>query len=164
MANQGIRGFYQVTQIIKDQLLDDRNISTVTTGDIAQVNLRKQDIFPLAHILINSATIEEQALRFNITLLTMDVVNRSKAEVTDLFTGDNNDQDILNTQLAVINKVIQVLKRGGLHAGTSAIAEGNPYQLDGDPSCEPFYDRFENELAGWSCNMDILIYNDITIC
>ena len=164
MANQGIRGFYQVTQIIKDQLLDDRNISTVTTGDIAQVNLRKQDIFPLAHILINSATIEEQALRFNITLLTMDVVNRSKAEVTDLFTGDNNDQDILNTQLAVINKVIQVLKRGGLHAGTSTIAEGNPYQLDGDPSCEPFYDRFENELAGWSCNMDILIYNDITIC
>jgi hypothetical protein len=164
MANQGIRGFYQVTQIIKDQLLDDRNISTVTTGDIAQVNLRKQDIFPLAHILINSATIEEQALRFNITLLTMDVVNRSKAEVTDLFTGDNNDQDILNTQLAVINKVIQVLKRGGLHAGTSTLAEGNPYQLDGDPSCEPFYDRFENELAGWSCNMDILIYNDITIC
>jgi hypothetical protein len=164
MANQGIRGFYQVTQIIKDQLLDDRNISTVTTGDIAQVNLRKQDIFPLAHILINSATIEEQALRFNITLLTMDVVNRSKAEVTDLFTGDNNDQDILNTQLAVINKVIQLLKRGGLHAGTSTLAEGNPYQLDGDPSCEPFYDRFENELAGWSCNMDILIYNDITIC
>ena len=94
----------------------------------------------------------------------MDIVNRSKAQVTDLFTGDNNDQDILNTQLAVINKLIQVLKRGGLYDGSSGVAQNNAYQLDGDPSCEPFYDRFDNELAGWSCNMDILIYNDITIC
>jgi len=164
MSNQGIRGFYQITETIKDQLLSDRNISTVTTGDIADINLRKQDIFPLAHILINSVTIEEQVLRFSITVLTMDIVNRSKAQVTDLFTGDNNDQDILNTQLAVINKLIQVLKRGKLYDASSAIAQNNAYQLDGDPSCEPFYDRFENELAGWSCNMDILIYNDITIC
>ena len=164
MSDQGIRGFYQITETIKDQLLSDRNISTVTTGDIADINLRKQDIFPLAHILINSVTIEEQVLRFSITVLTMDIVNRSKAQVTDLFTGHNNDQDILNTQLAVINKLIQVLKRGKLYDGSSAIAQNNAYQLDGDPSCEPFYDRFENELAGWSCNMDILIYNDITIC
>ncbi len=164
MSNQGIRGFYQVTETIKDQLLSDRNISTVTTGDISDINLRKQDIFPLAHILINNVTIQEQVLRFNITVLTMDIVNRSKAQVTDLFTGDNNDQDILNTQLAVINKLIQVLKRGGLYYGSSGVAQNNAYQLDGDPSCEPFYDRFDNELAGWSCNMDILIYNDITIC
>ena len=108
MSNQGIRGFYQVTETIKDQLLSDRNISTVTTGDISDINLRKQDIFPLAHILINNVTIQEQVLRFNITVLTMDIVNRSKAQVTDLFTGDNNDQDILNTQLAVINKLIEV--------------------------------------------------------
>jgi hypothetical protein len=164
MSNQGIRGFYQVTETIKDQLLSDRNISTVTTGDISDINLRKQDIFPLAHILINNVTIQEQVLRFNITVLTMDIVNRSKAQVTDLFTGDNNDQDILNTQLAVINKLIQVLKRGGLYDGSSSVAQNNAYQLEGDPSCEPFYDRFDNELAGWSCNMDILIYNDITIC
>ena len=42
MSNQGIRGFYQITQIIKDQLLEDINIKTVTTGDISDINLRKQ--------------------------------------------------------------------------------------------------------------------------
>ena len=26
------------------------------------------------------------------------------------------------------------------------------------------YDRFDNELAGWTATMDILIYNDIRIC
>ena len=86
----------------------------------------------------------------------MDIVNRSKEETVDIFTGNNNEQDILNTQLAVLNKLIQFLKRGQLHT--------DMYQLDGDPVCESFYDRFENELAGWSANMDIIIYNDITIC
>ena len=156
MSNQGVRGFYQVSETIKNQLLDDININTVTTGDITQINLRKQDIFPLGHIIINSVTIEEQVLRFNITLLTMDIVNMQKQETIDIFTGNTNEQDILNTQLSVINKIVQVLKRGTLYT--------NKYQLDGDPVCDPFYDRFENELAGWSANMDIIINNDITIC
>ena len=86
----------------------------------------------------------------------MDIVNQSKEETVDIFTGNNNVQDILNTQLTVLNKLIQLLNRGTLHT--------DMYQLDGDPSCEPFYDRFENELAGWTATMDILIYNDITIC
>jgi hypothetical protein len=38
------------------------------------------------------------------------------------------------------------------------------YQLDGNASLVPFMDRFENQLAGWSADMDILIYNDIYIC
>jgi len=83
-------------------------------------------------------------------------VDQSKTETLDRFTGNNNEQDILNTQLAVINKLVQVLRKGQLYI--------EKYQLDGNPSCEPFYDRFENMLAGWTCTMDVLIHNDITIC
>jgi len=156
MSNQGVRGFYQVTNIIKDQLLKDQNINTVTSGDLSQINLQKQDIFPMGHITVNNVVIGEQVLRFNITVFAMDIVNQSKDETVDIFTGNNNVQDILNTQLTVLNKLIQLLNRGELHT--------DMYQLDGDPSCDPFYDRFENELAGWTATMDILIYNDITIC
>ena len=156
MSNQGIRGFYQLTETIKTQLLADVNINTVSTGDITDVNLNKQDIFPLGHILINSVTNEEQVLRFNITVIAADIVDQSKELTLDRFTGNNNEQDILNTQLAVLNKLIQVLRKGQLYI--------DKYQLEGNPTCEPFYDRFENMLAGWSCTMDILIHNDITIC
>ena len=156
MSNQGIRGYYQITNTIKEQLLKDDNINTVTSGDLSEVNLGKQDIFPMGHILINSVIVEDQALRFNINVLTMDIVNQSKEKTVDIFTGNTNEQDILNTQLGVLNKLIQILKRGELYT--------DMYQLDGDPSLEPFYDRFENNLAGWSANLDILIYNDITIC
>ena len=48
--NQGIRGFYQLTETIKEQLLSDVNINTVSTGDVSKLNLNKQDIFPLGHI------------------------------------------------------------------------------------------------------------------
>ncbi len=89
MSNQGIRGFYQLTETIKQQLLADVNINTVSTGDITDVNLNKQDIFPLGHILINSVNDEEQVLRFNITVIAADVVDRSKELTLDRFTGNN---------------------------------------------------------------------------
>tara|TARA_B110000285_G_scaffold77735_1_gene89507 strand:+ start:416 stop:886 length:471 start_codon:yes stop_codon:yes gene_type:complete len=156
MANQGVRGFYQLTETIKDELLGDDNINTVTTGDITDVNLNKQDIFPLGHIIINNVVDEEQVLRFNITVLACDVVDQSKSQTVDRFKGNNDVQDILNTQLAVLNRLIQRLRMGTLYT--------EMYQLDSSPNLTPFYDRFENQLAGWSATMDIMIYNDIYIC
>ena len=156
MSNQGVRGFYQITDTIKTELLKNIDVNTVTSGDLSQINLQKQDIFPLSHIMVNNVTDEENVLRFNISVLSMDIVDQSKEITTNIFTGNTNEQDILNTQLAVLNKLIQVLRKGDLHRTL--------YQLDGDPTLEPFYDRFENQLAGWNSTMDILIYNDITIC
>jgi len=156
MANQGVRGFYQLTQTIKDELLQDKNINTVTTGDITDVNLNKQDIFPLGHIIINSVIDQENVLSFNISILACDIVNQSKELTVDRFTGNNDVQDILNTQLAVLNRLVQRLRKGNLYS--------DMYQLEGNPSLTPFYDRFENQLAGWTATMDILIYNDIYIC
>jgi hypothetical protein len=156
MANQGVRGFFQLTETIKAELLKDVNINTVTTGDITDVNLNKQDIFPLGHIIIESVTDEEQVLRFNMTILACDIVNQSKDLTVDRFTGNNNVQDILNTQLAVLNRLTQRLRMGTLYT--------DMYQLDGVPTLTPFYDRFENQLAGWSASITVLIYNDIYIC
>ena len=156
MSNQGVRGFYRLTQAIKDELLKDKNVNTVTTGDITDVNLNKQDMFPLSHIIINSVIDEEQVLRFNISILACDIVNQSKLLTVDRFTGNNDVQDILNTQLGVLNRLTQRLRKGTLYT--------EMYQLDGSPSLQPFYDRFENQLAGWTITMDVMIYNDIYIC
>ena len=151
-----MKGFYQVTEIIKNQLLADVNVNTVTTGDITRIDLSKQTMFPLSHIVVNNVGNEDNILRFSLSVLSMDVVNISKEEVVDIFIGNNNEQDILNTQLAVLNKLVQVLRGGTLHQDL--------YQLDGTPNFEPFYDRFENEMAGWALTFDVIIPNDISIC
>ena len=156
MSQIGIRGSYQLTEQIKTQLLADVNVNTVTTGDIFDIDLSKQTIFPLAHIIVNSVAIQEAVLSFNITVMCMDIVDISKEETTDDFVGNNNEQDILNTQLAVANKLVGMLSKGTLYQ--------DKYQLSGDASCEFFYERFENRLAGVACSFNVLIANDINVC
>jgi len=154
--NTGIRGFYLLTDLIKEQLLNDEDVNTVTFGDITQVDLYKQSIFPLSHLIVNSVTSGENTLSFNISILSMDVVDVSKEETTDRFVGNNNEQDVFNTQLSVLNKLIQKLRIGSLYRDL--------YQVVGDVTLEPFKDRFENELAGWTATFDVMIQNDINVC
>jgi hypothetical protein len=156
MSNTGVRGFYLLTEAIKNQLLNDVNVNTVTTGDIYDIDLSKQSIFPLSHIIINNVSTQEQTLTFNISVLAMDIVDESKEATTDIFRGNNNEQDILNTQLAVLNKLVMILRKGVLYS--------DQYQLDGDANLEPFYERFENRLAGWAATFDVFVRNDIDIC
>ena len=56
MSYTGIRGYYLLTQAIKDALLGDINVNTVTEGDLFDIDLSKQSIFPLSHLIINTVT------------------------------------------------------------------------------------------------------------
>lgn len=152
--NIGIRGFYLLLEQLKDTLLVD--VKTVTTGDITEVDLSKQTIFPLSHIIVNNATSGENVLTFNVSILSMDVVDESKEATSDIFRGNDNEQDILNTQLSVLNKAVQKFRIGSLYQ--------DGYQIVGDVTLEPFYDRFENKIAGWTATFDLMIANDVEIC
>ena len=149
-------GFYDLTDKIKDTLQAEPFVNTVTYGSLDDVDLNKQTIFPLSHIIVNNCTVASNLLRFNISVLAMDVVDISKDEVSDKFIGNDNEQDILNTQLALLTRVVALLQRGSLYEDL--------YQVEGTVNCEPFIDRFENKLAGWAATFDVLIQNDITIC
>lgn len=151
-----IRSFYLLTQAIKDHLKNDPSVNTVSFGDITEIDLRKQTIFPLAHIMVNSVTNREQVLVYNLSIFVMDVIDVSKTETTDWFVGNDNEQDILNTCLNVLNKLAAVLRKGALFK--------DKYQLDADVTFEPFVERFDNNLAGFVGTFDILVTNDVDIC
>ena len=91
-----------------------------------------------------------------MSILTMDVVDVSRDETSDKFLGNDNEQDVLNTQLSVLTRVLNLLQRGSIHT--------DKYQVEAGVSCEPFVDRFENKLAGWAATFDVVIQNDMTIC
>ena len=151
-----MKGFYNITDKIKDALNAEPFVNTVTYGSLDDVDLNKQTIFPLSHLIVNNCTVGTNTLTFNISILAMDVVDESKEEVTDDFIGNDNEQDVLNTQLAVLNRVIAILQRGDLYS--------EKYQVEGSVNCEPFVDRFENKLAGWAATFDVLVQNDMTVC
>ena len=91
-----------------------------------------------------------------MSILVMDIVDISKEETTDVFTGNDNEQDVLNTTLAVLTRVLNIMQKGDLYS--------QKYQIEDVVSCEPFVDRFENKLAGWAATFDVVVQNDMTIC
>lgn len=151
-----MKGFYNVTDKLKEALLAEPFVNTVTFGSLDDVDLNKQTIFPLSHIIVNNTTVGTKTLTFNISILSMDIVDISKDEIEDIFVGNDNEQDVLNTQLALQTRVLNTLQRGDLYTDL--------YQIEGDVSCEPFVDRFENKLAGWAATFDVVVQNDMTIC
>jgi len=80
-----IRSFYLLTQAIKTELENDPSINTVSFGDITELDLRKQTMFPLAHIMLNSVTNRDNVLVYNISVFVMDLVDSSKSETEDWF-------------------------------------------------------------------------------
>jgi hypothetical protein len=141
---------------MKEHFESDPIVNTITQGDIFRVDLNKQTIFPLVHIIVNNVQFVENVQQANVSVMAMDIVEISKDETEDLFTGNDNEVDVLNTQLAVLNRMYEFLRRGDLY--------DDKFQVTGDPTCEPFIDRFENKLAGWTMTFDVLIPNDMTVC
>ena len=155
MANTGARAFYILLETLKNSLLQNSNVKTVTTGDISQIDLSKQTIYPLSHIIVNSATNSGQVMSFNVTVLCMDKVNQLKTEQVNQFDNEA-EHTVLNTQLAVSNKLYKDLYSGQLRL--------DGYQVDEDASIEFFFDRFENILAGVAMTLTIQLNNDLNVC
>ena len=155
MANTGARAFYILLETLKNSLLQNSNVKTVTTGDISQIDLSKQSIYPLSHIIVNSATNSGQVMSFNVTVLCMDKVNQLKTEQVNQFDNEA-EHTVLNTQLAVSNKLYKDLYSGQLRL--------NGYQVDEDASIEFFFDRFENILAGVAMTLTVQLNNDLNVC
>ena len=148
--------YFDIIDKLKTHFESDVLINTVTQGDLFEVDLAKQTIFPLVHIIVNTATFEENVVRYNISILAMDITDISRNETTDKFDGNDNELYILNTMLQVLNRCYDLLRRGDLYS--------DKFQVDGNPTCEPFTERFENKLAGFTMTCDILIPNGMTIC
>lgn len=149
-----MKGFYNLLDTIKTELDASVFVNTVSYGDITRVDLTKQTIFPLSHFVVNSIQYGENSLRYEVSVLSMDVVDESKENVESIFLGNDNEQNIFNTQMNVLIKLFDELKIGDLFS--------TKYQLIGEPTLEPFVDRFENRLAGWSATFTIEVVNDMT--
>ena len=148
--------YYNVLEKLKTELENDPLVNTVTQGNLFDIDLAKQTIFPLCHIVINGYTFQDNVVNYSISILAMDIVDITKEEQTDIFYGNTNEVDILNTRISVLNRLYEKLRRGDLF--------DTNYQVDGFPSGELFEDRFENKLTGSTITFNLLIPNDMTVC
>ena len=149
-----MKEIYDLLDKIKDRLRANNITNTVTFGDILEVDLTKTTIYPLSHLTIGNVVFADHIMTADISVLSMDVVDVNKDESTfDAFYKNDNLQDVLNTQLAVVNDLQSHLRRGNLF-------DDNDLKIVGDVTAEPFQDRFENQLAGWGITLSIQMPND----
>ncbi len=107
---------------------------------------------------MGNVTFLEHKLELTINLILLDIVDDNRDPSTeDEFYGNTNLQDILNTLLAEANILVSDLRRGSDY--------DELFEVESNISAEPFLDRFENQLAGWSLNIAVSFpNNDISIC
>ena len=147
--------YYTLLTQLKTELQKDKFCNTVTTGDINDVDLTKSTIYPMSHIIVNDAVPKSNVLSFSVSIISMDIVDDTKEEPSG-FDGNNNEQDVFNTQLAVQTRLSDKMRRGTLSIQN--------FVLDGDPICEKFTDRFTNKVAGWTMTFNVQLPNTTELC
>ncbi|MFS4469120.1 hypothetical protein [Maribacter sp. 2210JD10-5] len=149
-----MRTYYQILKLIREKLEADPLVNTVTQGDITEIDLDKQNLFPLAHIQTGTAVIGAKTIDFNLTVFAMDIRDTSNVPRTDKFNGNHNAIDNLNSMLAICNRLFKSI----------AVLEDD-FSIGDNPTCEPFYESRTNTLDGFAMSFVIQIPNtEIAIC
>ena len=139
--------YYEITKNIHEYLDTHNDINSTLVGvNISNIDTLKQTIFPLGHVLVNSVQPYQDttgAATFSVTVSVMDILDLNNDELDKgNFKGNDNKQDILNTMLEVLMGLNREIMKGDM----SELG----YDLVSRSSFEPFEDRFENLLVGWT--------------
>ena len=154
---QGAKSYIDLMETLRDACLNSRSISSVTVGDLSEVDLDKQSIFPLAHIMINTANFSSTIITYDVSILFMDVVHSDTTENEAVIYDNDNLNFVLNTMINAGNHVTDEFNSGSLNDGNTRIMRETV-------SAEPFKDRFENLVAGWAFNFQVETRNNINRC
>lgn len=149
-----MNNYFQVIDDLAAAAIAEPFINSVSQGDITEIDLNKSTIYPLCHLSINNATLTPNINTVDVSIILMDIVDFSKKPDSSDIRGNNNEMDVLNTMLTVAGRLQALLVR------TESLY--NKYQLDGPFNCEPFTDRFDNNVAGFAVSFTISLANTST--
>lgn len=146
--------FYELIDLLKELIEENSFTNKITFGDISDVDLNKDTTFPLLHIMLEEAVIQEKTIDYRLNIIAADVVDIIDQDLgVEDFYGNDNTQDILNTQLTVVTELINALRKLDLVAN-------NYSRIEDAATATPFRDRFENEIAGWETSITLKKFQD----
>lgn len=152
-----MNNIFKLTEAIKTELEANELINQVTFGDLFEVDLLKQNIYPLAHVGMTSAQLGQGVAYVEMSILFLDLVDESVAEQTDQFYGNDNEHFVLNSMFSAATKTVQELMRGDLYS--------QGFQVEAENiSMEFFSERFEDKLAGVGVDFTVTIKNTLDLC
>ena len=143
----GYKTFNNVIESILCIASKHKFIKQVDSGDIWQVDLEKNTTYPYFHLVTDNVQTTESEMIFNFQLVIMDLVE----------PGLNNEQQVQSDTLQILVDIVSAFKNGTI---VSPIENGevNPtYYIDGDFTFNPFTERFDNAVTGWTLDLGVQI-------
>lgn len=150
-------GFYQITEALREEL-NTAGFKTVTLGEIESVDVSRQNIYPLAHIVPDSVTGDKTNV-FSFNIVGADLVDFNKDDVDDenlSFYGTDNTQDVLHDIFHKLQLAVEQFRRGSKFTSAEQITSSVSYSY--------FIRRFENVLSGWTASISIEVPKSVPIC
>tara|TARA_R100000900_G_scaffold63857_1_gene51192 strand:- start:9457 stop:10002 length:546 start_codon:yes stop_codon:yes gene_type:complete len=147
-------------------------ISTISVGDIYDLNLEKMEKFPLMHINPTSVETGDSQLTYNFQVFIMDMVGeksdwqtKQHSELTKLVNTENNEQEVFNQTLAICTDIIGMLRHSSRQSINGVNDINEPIYFTQDQfTIEPFQERFDNLCCGYVFNIGVLVQNDFQTC
>ena len=147
-------------------------ISTVSVGDIYDINLEKMEKMPLLHINPTSVTTGESELVYNFQIFICDLVSEKDnwqtyqaQQLTKLLDPKNNEQQVWNQTLEICTDFIGMLRHSSRQSQAGVNDINEPLYFTQDQfSIEPFQERFDNLLCGWTFTIGVRVMNDFDTC
>ena len=131
-----------------------QQISTTTTGDIFDIDLEKNTLYPLMHINPINVTTASFGLTYNFQIFVMDLVEPDNA----------NEQDVYNDVLQTCIDIISIFRNSKWQSQLTLDIDAPVYFTEGDYTLEPFTERFDQAVTGWVFQIGIVVANDFQSC
>jgi len=149
-----------------------KQISTVSVGDIYDINLEKLEKFPLLHINPLNVATGDSELVYNFQIFIMDMVSEKndwKTEqqtlLTKLVNTKNNEQEVWNQTLEIATDFIGMLRHSSRQSLEGVNDINAPIYFTQDQfTIEPFQERFDNLCCGWVFQIGVKVMNDFDTC
>ena len=159
--------YNNVIDTLKQLGIEHDQITTTTTGDIYDIDLSVNTLFPLFHINPVSVTTNPSELTYNFQLFVMDAVSQKDDWTEDNFqsaTNLSNEQEVLSQCLQICVDIISIMRHSKWQSAGGLDIDDPVYFTDGEFSLEPFTERFDNLLTGWVFSIGIVVQNDFQSC
>ena len=147
-------------------------ISSVSVGDIYDLNLEKMEKMPLLHINPTSVQTGDSELVYNFQIFICDLVSekddwqtQQQSALTKLVNTKNNEQEVWNQTLEICTDFIGMLRHSERQSLQTVNDINQPIYFTQDQfSIEPFQERFDNLLCGWVFPIGVKVMNDFQTC
>ena len=146
--------YNNVIDTLKNLGTNHAQIQTTTVGDIFDIDLEKNTKYPLMRLNPVNVQTRRTELVYNFQVFIMDLVE------PDL----SNEQEVYSDVLQICIDIIGILSNSKWQAQLSLDINAPVYFAEGDFTLEPFKERFDQAVTGWTFTIGITVENSFQTC